>query len=179
MTLTEKQGGVLKGIVLGAITAFTIVIVGAWLNPFSFDQALTEIDRIVISIKSAMLPALFLAISVGRVAKHRFFTPEDIDGGGLSRGTEKAIILQSLLQNTLEQFCIALVVYLAWALIMPAAWMSVVPLAAITFGLGRIMFFAGYKNGAPSRAIGFALSFYPSIIMLVCIIGNIAWQRIS
>jgi uncharacterized membrane protein YecN with MAPEG domain len=179
MALTEKQNGVLKGMIFGAITAVAIVIVGAWLNPFSIGDNMNVFERLGIAIKSALLPSLFLAVSVGRLAKHRFFTPEDIDGGGLSNGTDEAKFLQSLLQNTLEQFALALVVYLAWAVTMPATWMSVVPLAAIAFSIGRIMFFAGYKNGAPSRAVGFTLTFYPSLVMLACTIGELIWQQIS
>ncbi len=178
MTFTEKQNGVLKGMIFGAITAVVIVIVGVWFNPFSISNNMNGFERLGIAIKSALLPSLFLAVSVGRLAKHRFFTPEDIDGGGLSNGTDEAKLLQSLLQNTLEQFALALVVYLAWAVTMPTTWMSVVPLAAIAFAIGRIMFFAGYKNGAPSRSVGFTLTFYPSLVMLACTIGELILQQI-
>lgn len=179
MALTEKQSGVLKGMLLGAIIALAIVILGAWFNPFSFNENMGAIDRLGIAITSALLPAILLAISVGRLAKHRFFTPEDIDGGGLSKGTQQAEVLQSLLQNTLEQFAIAIIAYLSWAIVMPATTLSVVPLAAIAFTIGRIMFFAGYKQGAPSRAMGFTLSFYTSLAMLICIIGVVCWQLIN
>ena len=179
MTLTRKQTGVLKGMVFGALTAIVIVVAGAWFNPFSFNETSDEIERLGMAIKSALLPALFLVIAVGRLARHRFFTPEDIDGGGLAQGSEQAKILQSVLQNTLEQFSIALVAYLAWAFIMPATWMSVVPLAAIAFAIGRILFFAGYKNGAPSRAVGFTLAFYPSLLMLACVVGYVVWRLVG
>jgi hypothetical protein len=122
------------------------------------------------------VPGLFLGLSVGRLARHRFFTPQDIDGGGLTNGTHEARILQSLLQNTLEQFALAFAAYLAWAVIMPVLWLSVVPLAAITFGIGRVLFFAGYKEGAPHRAVGFALTFYPSMVMLVLSMAELVRQ---
>jgi len=179
MSLTEKQRGVLTGMVLGVITAIAIVVVGAWLNPFSFGENLDGFDRIRVAIESALLPGLIFAVSVGRLARHRFFTPEDIDGGGLSVGTEEAHVLQSLLQNTLEQFAIALVVYLAWAVIMPANWLSVLPLAGVAFIIGRILFFSGYKKGAPSRAYGFTLSFFPSLLMLVITVVFFLWQLIN
>jgi hypothetical protein len=30
---------------------------------------------------------------------------------------------------------------------------------------GRLAFFAGYANGAPARAFGFAFTFYPTVIL--------------
>lgn len=179
MAMTEKQTGVLRGMMIGTAIAVAVVVIGTWYNPLNINESSDEIDRLGIAIKSALLPAVFLVISVARLAKHRFFTPEDIDGGGFSQDTERAKVLQSLLQNTMEQFCIAFVVYLAWAIVMPATWMSVVPLAAITFVIGRIMFFTGYEKGAPARSVGFTLAFYPSILMLICIIGNLVWQQFS
>jgi hypothetical protein len=178
MPLSKKQRGVLRGMLLGMSTTLAIVLLGAALNPFGYDESLVVVDRLCIAILSAVIPAIFLAASIGRLAKHRFFTPEDIDGGGLSNATEQARILQSLLQNTLEQALLAFMVYCAWSVLMPATWLSVVPMAAIAFGLGRILFFAGYKNGAPARAIGFTLSFYPSLVMLIAIVGVIFWRHI-
>ena len=35
------------------------------------------------------------------------------------------------------------------------------------FLLGRVLFFAGYAGGAPRRALGFALTFYPTVTLLL------------
>ncbi|ROS05376.1 MAPEG family protein [Sinobacterium caligoides] len=167
MSLTEKQSGVLRGIVLGGTLSLMLVLLGAFFNPLAIDVTLNDFGRLKLAIVAALLPALLLAISVGRLAKQRFFQPLDIDGGGLSPGTEQARVLQSLLQNTLEQFCLAFAAYLAWSVVMPARCMSVVVLAAIAFSVGRLLFFLGYRKGAPARALGFALTFYPSLLMLL------------
>lgn len=179
MSLTEKQNGVLKRMVVGVLIAVAIVASGSFFNWLPLGSAATLIDRLSFAIQYLLLPAAFLVISVGRLAKHRFFTPEDIDGGGYSQDTERAMILQSILQNTLEQFCIASVVYLAWVVIMPADTGSVIPLAAIAFSIGRILFFVGYSKGAAARALGFTLTFYPSVVMLMSIFGYILWQQFS
>jgi hypothetical protein len=175
MSLTEKQVGVLKGMIVGASISVCIVIFGSYLNPFGYSESLNVIGRLGIAVSSCVIPTVFLGASIGRLAKHRFFTPEDIDGGGLSTGTQQANILQSLLQNTFEQTLLATLVYSAWSIVMPATWLSVVPIAALSFGVGRLLFFRGYKGGAASRAIGFTLSFYPSIIMLIGIVGFLIW----
>ena len=152
--------------------AIVSVGIGIGLDPFGFSSQLSLAERASIAIQASSLLAICLAVAIGRPAKHRFFTPEDIDGSGLRPGSDRAILLQSLLQNTLEQSVLALLVYLAWAAAMPASWLSVVPLAAISFAAGRIMFFAGYGSGAPSRALGFTMTFYPSVAMLLCIVGH-------
>ncbi len=179
MALTDKQAGVLKGMIKGGAVAIAIVALGTLFNPFDFKEIMSPISKINTAILWSLIPTLFLAISIGRLAKHRFFTPEDIDGGGLSAGTKRAKLLQSLLQNTFEQTVLATLVYCAWAVAMPATWMSVIPIAAISFGLGRILFFVGYEKGAPSRAVGFTICFYPSLAMLITISGTIIWQKIS
>ena len=179
MPLTKKQIGVLKGMIIGASLSISLVGLGSYLNPFDYSSTLSVIEKLQVAIIWGLIPTLFLAISIGRVAKHRFFSPEDIDGSALSTGTPQVLVLQSLLQNTFEQTLLAFLTYCAWAVIMPATCLSVIPLAALTFGLGRILFFTGYKNGAPARAIGFTLSFYPSLCMLFSLIGALAWQQIS
>ncbi|RBP53667.1 MAPEG family protein [Arenicella xantha] len=177
--LTEKQHGVLKGMVFGMIIAISIVGLGSYLNPFGYQEPISLVSKLNILAVSLIIPTFFLAIAIGRLAKHRFFTAEDIDGGGMSRGSEQAKVLQALLQNTVEQTLLASLIYGAWLIVMPAKFLSTVPLAALAFGLGRILFFVGYNSGAPSRALGFTLSFYPSMVMFIGIVGNQIGQLVS
>jgi uncharacterized membrane protein YecN with MAPEG domain len=179
VNLTQKQAGVMSRIIVGAIISIAIVACGSFLNPFNLDSSLDYVGRLSLAIQCLLLPVIFLVFSIGRLAKHRFFSPEDIDGGGFSDDSEQARLLQSLLQNTLEQFCMASSIYLAWAVVMPGQTLSVIPLSAIAFSLGRVLFFTGLKGGAPSRALGFALTFYPSVVMLICILGYLVWLNIS
>jgi hypothetical protein len=169
VSLSTKQRGVLRGMAVGAAIAGAVLVVGVWLNPFAFSPDLSPSERISVAIQSSSLLAICLAVAIGRLARHRFFTPEDIDGGGLHPASDRAVLLQSLLQNTLEQSMLAVLVYVAWAAVMPSAWLSTVPLAAVVFAVGRILFFAGYAKGAPARAVGFTMAFYPSLLMLLCI----------
>ena len=179
MTLTVKQRGVLKGIIAGAAITL-IVIVGAILvGPMALSPEASPGERLAFAIRADAFIALWLAISVGLLARHRFFTPEDIDGGGLSVGTEIASVLQSTLQNTLEQSVLAVVAHLAWSILMPVSWISAIPAAVFLFLCGRVLFVRGYRGGAPSRAIGFALTFYPSVLMLILLIVTAVWEAFS
>ena len=59
---------------------------------------------------------------------------------------------------------------------MPASTLSTVPLAALAFAIGRVLFFRGYGDGARARALGFALTFYPSLAMLLCNGPYLVWR---
>lgn len=111
------------------------------------------------------LPVLAtLMLCVGLLARHRFRSAEDIDGG-LGQGTPVARLYQAVLQNTLEQVVLWSVVTLIWAVRMPTPALGVLPVVAILFVAGRGLFITGYAGGAPRRALGFALTFYPSLVM--------------
>ena len=170
--LTASQKGVRRGAAAGvAITAgslaLAIAIAPARFLPYgnsSLAFALAWDTPIVVC----------LVINIAMVANHRFFTPEDIDGGGLSAGTARVRLLQAMLQNTLEQTVLATVVHLIWASVMPTSWQAAIPAAALLFAVGRVLFWRGYASGAPSRALGFGLTFYPSAAMLALIVGRFA-----
>src|SRR4051812_47124719 len=113
--LTETQRGVLSGVVQGLL----ITLIAVTFAVFSPPRGVLPVDgttaAVVQALKWDVLLAACLTANIGMLARHRFFTPEDIDGGGLSQGTSKAQLLQSLLQNTVEQAVLALVVHLIWA----------------------------------------------------------------
>ena len=173
MALTDKQRGVLKGMTIGAATSLVVIIVAILLGPVLLSPEASAGERLAFALKADAFLALWLGVSIGLLARHRFFTPADIDGGGLSQGSETAKVLQATLQNTLEQTVLAVLVHLAWATLMPVSWMAAIPAAAILFLSGRVLFIRGYRGGAPSRAVGFALTFYPSVLMLVIVIGAV------
>ena len=174
MTLTSKQRGVLRGIILGAAIAIAVLVATIVTKPISFSSEFSVGQRITFALKVDLILAIWLVFSIGRLARHRFFTPEDIDGGGLTQGTEQALVLQTTLQNTLEQTVFAVLVHMIWAVTMPLSWLATIPAAAVLFLAGRILFVRGYDRGAPSRALGFALTFYPSALMLVTAVIAVA-----
>jgi hypothetical protein len=61
----------------------------------------------------------------------------------------------------------------AWAVTLPVHWLSVIPAAAVLFLCGRVPFARDYGGGAPSRALGFALTSYPTAVMAVIAVAAI------
>lgn len=165
MSLSKPQ----QGVAIGAGSALIVTTVGlalAAMHPLS--EVPTLEARLQLFALSGLTPAFALIICIGRLANHRFDTPEDLDGGGLTVGSARAKLLQALLQNTLEQLSLAVPVYAACTLLASARVLSMVPVAAAMFLVGRGLFFWGYARGAPGRALGFGLTFYPTAILLVC-----------
>jgi hypothetical protein len=158
MAFTRTQAGVAAGMAGGLAATVAIFL---WPSLPSVPAEADE--RIRLWSACSLVATLWLLIAVGRLAGHRFFTPADIDGGGLTEGTPKAKLLQTLVQNTLEQCLLAIPAYGAWLWLAPDGRRGLVVLCAACFALGRLLFFAGYARGAPFRALGFTLTFYPTV----------------
>lgn len=162
MSLSKPQRHVALGMAAGLLFSIAALVATASLQVFDH-------RRLALAPLAALAPALMLAFCIARLAAHRFLTPEDIDGSALTAGSGRARLLQALLQNTLEQAVLAIPVYAAWSVVAPASLAGLVLTAALLFVTGRSLFFAGYQRGAAGRAFGFALTFYPTVILLACL----------
>lgn len=167
VALSDKQVGVLKGIAVAAATTLVALPGAMWLAPPWLTPQPDFAARLAFALRWDLLPVGALLLTVGALARRRFFNPEDIDGGGLTPGTQAARVHQAVLQNTLEQVALALPVHLVWAATMPLRHLAALPVAAVLFGLGRALFWRGYAGGAPARAVGFGLTFYPTVLLFV------------
>lgn len=146
-----------------AVVLTAVAFFSPWLPQITAGP--NEIVRLWVAC--SLVSTLWLLLSVGRLAKHRFFSPTDIDGGGLNKNTAEAASLQALLQNTLEQTVLAVIAYGAWAFLAQPARLGLLIVFTCFFAIGRLLFFVGYSSGAPARALGFGLTFYPSAALLL------------
>jgi hypothetical protein len=164
--LTEKQRGVIRGVISAALLTLVGLCGVSLLLPTTALPADEPGARLAWALQWALLPMLTLVVAIGRVANHRFYTPEDIDGAGLTNGTPQARLHRAILQNTLEQAVLAVAAYAIWAVVMPYSWLRSIAVAALLFVAGRVLFARGYTRGAPGRALGFGLTAYPTFGML-------------
>lgn len=110
---------------------------------------------------------IWLVVGVAAIARYRFFNEQNIQGAGFGRDDDTVRRMQAVLQNTLEQVVLATFAHGAWLFAAPAGWRSVAYVYVVYFCVGRGLFFANYQKGAGARALGFALTFYPSVAMLL------------
>jgi len=168
--MTNSQKGVLKGMVVAVI--ITLV---ALLSPVYWPSFPTAPDNLPGLLELWLLLSLvvvfWLFVAIGRLAGRRFFHEEDINAAASSTGTDQARMLQSVLQNTLEQAVLAIVAYGAWLFLGPVGWKMLPVLFVVLFCLGRLLFYIGYSFGGPARAVGFALTFYPSCSLIIVLLA--------
>ena len=62
---------------------------------------------------------------------------------------------------------------------MPVNALSAPVVCSAMFVVGRLLYFTTYKNGAPARALGFTLTFYPTVILVVTLSVTLIWQKLS
>jgi hypothetical protein len=167
MPLTDKQQSVIRGVIPAAVLVAVGLCGVSLLIPTSALPADDSGARLAWALQWSLLPVLALFVAVIRVGNYRFSSPEDIDGSGLTEATPQLRILRAVLQNTLEQAVLAVAVYLIWAAAMPHSWLRAIPVAAVLFITGRVLFARGYSKGAGGRAMGFGLTMYATAAMLV------------
>jgi len=163
--LNTEQRGVVTGMAAALFIALALLSIAAVTGVNRIAPSVSVEFRLNVLAASLMLPAFSLFICIARLAKHRFFSAEDINGSALTAGSSRAKLLQALLQNTLEQVVLILCVYSACAFSLPSQLLGLIPTAAIMFLVGRLLFYVGYAGGAHARAFGFALTFYPTVFL--------------
>ena len=177
MAFNKTQIGVAGGmaVAVGIVAAaFALAYLAPW--PNSAIHATLGL-RLELAALAALAPIISLLFCIARLAKHRFATPQDIQASALAPGTERARLLQAMLQNTLEQTVLAVPLYFAASLLFPPKLLAIVACGATLFIVGRILFFRGYANGAAARAVGFGLTFYPSVALLFLVIAHALLPR--
>lgn len=109
----------------------------------------------------AILPGGLVAMAlIARLAQRRFFDDGAIDGAAFAPGSGGDID-QRVLNNTIEQLVMALVLWPFVALTLGAL---VVLYMGVGFAIARLLFWIGYHVSPPLRALGFGATFYPTVL---------------
>lgn len=143
------------------------MLLGLFWQPDSLGQQASWGERLRFALACDLLIMAFFAFSVGYLARHRFQSPRDIGGAGLGPGSDHGQKLQAIVQNNHEQTSLAVMSHMVFAMIAPPSWLILIPIAVVQVLIGRILFWRRYAKGASARSLGFALSFYSSVAMLI------------
>lgn len=107
MALDKAQRGVAVG--MGATVLFSAILLAlAYIfKPFGGPDTGDMAGRLKYVLRAGIVPFLWLLVSIGNVARARFFSPADINGSGLTEASARIRVGAAVLQNTLEQSVLA------------------------------------------------------------------------
>jgi hypothetical protein len=138
---------------MGAGVLVTALIVTAPSSWFGIVSPPDLPGRLTYAIHADAVAMLWLLAAVANVARRRFFSPSDIDGGGLSPASDRISVDIAVVQNTLEQSVLASVLYASLACVASGDDFLLIPQLLTLFCIGRLTFWLGYRHGAPWRAL--------------------------
>ncbi len=151
--MTAKRRSILIGMAAGTLWALAVVAAPSWLG-------LRYLPAPVALPGAFLPPGLVLAAMIGRLAARRFFDDALIDGAAAEPGSP-AWVDQRVLSNTLEQLALALAI---WPFVAVTLGGAVAIALGLSFALMRVLFWVGYRLSPPLRSLGFAGTFYPTVL---------------
>ena len=113
-----------------------------------------------------LIPALAVLACTAITASYRMFSADTIRGTPTPDNRFLDINLR-VTKNTLEQSFMAVIAWIGLAFALPPGRMTLIPVLACLFGIGRVLFWAGYQFSPAARALGFSLTSLPTIIALL------------
>ena len=169
----EEQRAVARGMASAAILAVVVVAAAVLTADAWLPELTTSADRMAWAGRWQLLALLWLAAGIADVARRRFFSPSHIAGASsdVAGAADAVHRAKAVLQNSLEQVVLATGAQMIFAASVQGAAAAAIPACACLFFAGRGFFWLGYARGARSRALGFGLSFYPSVSLLIASAG--------
>ncbi|MEM6899588.1 MAG: MAPEG family protein [Pseudomonadota bacterium] len=154
----------IRGITLAAALSVTFILIGyllllrtGWFQPVTYGKAAA------FSLAIAALPLVAGIVSAART-RHMV---QDIDGADPTPGTQLHFI-RRFIQNTMEQTVLFAVAGVSFFFVAPQFSARLLPVMAVWFCVARALFWRGYNSPDPTRrAIGFAATFHPTVLLLL------------
>jgi len=169
--MRSKQALVLLGMVLAVVALLVLISLPGIDRAFPAPENDDVAARLAFAAKWLLVPALCLLAGIGTLANRRFFSDDAIDGTRTPASGALEINIRYN-QNTLEQTILAAFAWVGLALALPHDQLGLIGVLAIVFATGRVLFWSGYLIAPWARAIGFALTFYPTVAALLWLAGR-------
>jgi hypothetical protein len=158
---------------MAGVIAGTVIAVGlgdlVWRHLGVSPRPVELAERLAFAAQWCLIPGLCVLASVLLVSNQRFFTSGIDPIAGADDRTLR--VLRWILGNTLEQAFLFVIAVTAFAAVAPQEWLKAVPVAALLFVLGRVLFAVGYLIRPPLHVTGFTLTIFPTVVLY----GVAAW----
>ena len=160
MTQADNDNTVKTGMVVGVFVTLVSFLVLYLLFP-QYDAEVILVERFQLAIQCLVFPAAFFVITVVRIGMQRFGNSSDDPTKTVANSQAMAIDLR-VLSNTHEQIVLFALNTLCLAMLLPFAFLSLLPVYSAVFVIGRVLFWAGYRYNVLWRAPGFAMNIIPA-----------------
>ena len=158
---------VLTNIFCACFLLFCFVVIAVYF-PFPKPHLPTLLERVVFTLRWLIVSLLSVFAGVMWVANTRFRTPA-INPLNPS-GNKHVEIGSRYLQNSVEQFLLHSFSLVALSTYLSEENMYLVPLLVVLFTIGRLIFLVGYFMDPLKRGVGFVITFYPSVgVIIYCL----------
>jgi hypothetical protein len=129
--------------------------------------------RLVFVAQWLLVPGLTLLLCIVVTMSTRVLSQDAFDGTRTPKSRFMEINLR-VTQNTLEQVVLAVIAWVGLALTLSAERLGILPVLAALFGVGRLLFWAGYQIDPIMRAVGFGLTAVPTAVAMLWL----AWHAV-
>ena len=161
----SKQQQVKYGAAAAAVTSVIFIYFGYRFYPFEIPKLMTMADRLAFVFQFELFAMLMLLAGIGSIAKQRFQNKDAIDGATSNLPSAIEINLRYL-QNTLEQFVLVVIAHLVLVTVIDSESVKIIPILVCWWVIGRILFWVGYHQFPVGRAVGFGITFYPTVCVI-------------
>ncbi|WP_404343732.1 MAPEG family protein [Pseudoalteromonas mariniglutinosa] len=162
MTQALHNKTVKMGMALGAIITVCLFIIFYNLVPQFASEVITT-ERIKLAIMCLVFPCAFFLTTIIRVGSQRFGNPSEDPTQSQAHSQAMKVDLR-VLSNTHEQLMIFVINTLALSVLLPYQYLTLLPIYAGMFVMGRIIFWLAYQHNVLWRAPGFAMSTLPAVV---------------
>jgi len=162
--MVAAERAIRRDTTLATIITLIGFLAAYWVFPIVGALPTAPSERLAFAAMCWAVPCFVLLVAITMVSTARRFSPEDIGGQAAGPPSDKLAIKAAFLQNTLEQTVLAGGFYFALAAVAGGPWLALLPVAALLFVVGRVLFYRGYDRGVEGRSLGMTLTMMPSVL---------------
>lgn len=164
--LADVEAHIVRDTVAAFLLTTLIGLWSYWLLPQYMTMPSTVTQSLVFSLQWLLLPSLILAVAILMVSWGRRQSVSDSLGSAHSVPSKALAVKVSFLQNTLEQSVLLFGGVLIAATVLSGTMLTAIPAVVLTFMLGRIFFYIGYRHHPLQRTFGMVLTILPTLLLL-------------
>ena len=162
----ERNNQIVKRGMISGVVFTLVVFPGLYFLLPHFQQELGLLQRLKLGVECLFFPGLFLLLLIIHIGSQRFGNSAE-DPTKVVAGSEPMKIELRVLSNTHEQLLLFVINTIGLAVLLPFAYLSVLPIYSGLFVVGRFIFWAGYRHNVLWQAPGFAMSIVPAALGLL------------